>query len=84
MPTYEYKCLECGHKFDALQSMSAKPLSICPKCKGKLKRLIGMGSGIIFKGAGFYATDYKKNKSGPPSCPSPKGSGCENCPKAKE
>ena len=61
MPTYEYECLNCGHKFDAFQSMNDKALKKCPKCsKLKLKKLIGKGAGIIFKGSGFYATDYKK------------------------
>lgn len=61
MPTYEYKCTECGHQFEKLQSMKDEPLSECPECKGKLKRLIGAGAGLIFKGTGFYITDYKNN-----------------------
>lgn len=60
MPTYEYECQKCPYKFDLSQPMSAAPIKICPKCKGKIKRLIGKGSGIIFKGSGFYATDYRK------------------------
>jgi putative FmdB family regulatory protein len=60
MPTYEYECGKCGFKFEKFQNMSDKPLSKCPKCSGDVKRLIGKGSGIIFKGSGFYATDYKK------------------------
>ncbi len=60
MPTYEYECLDCGHKFDKFQQMSEEPLKQCPQCKGKVKRLIGAGSGIIFRGSGFYATDYRK------------------------
>jgi putative FmdB family regulatory protein len=59
MPTYEYECQECGHQFERFQLMSARPLTSCPKCKGKVKRLISGGAGIIFKGAGFYATDYR-------------------------
>jgi putative FmdB family regulatory protein len=60
MPTYEYKCENCGHKLEAFQSMSEEPLKKCPKCsKNKLKRLIGTGAGIIFKGSGFYETDYR-------------------------
>ncbi|RMD74235.1 MAG: zinc ribbon domain-containing protein [Lentisphaerae bacterium] len=66
MPTYEYRCTECGHEFEAFQSMTAEPLAECPQCKGRLKRLIGTGAGIIFKGSGFYETDYKK-KNTPPS-----------------
>jgi putative FmdB family regulatory protein len=61
MPTYEYKCLECGHRFDAFQKMSDAPLEVCPVCRGKVKRVIGAGAGIIFKGSGFYETDYKKS-----------------------
>ncbi len=60
MPTYEYKCEKCGHGFEHFQNMSDKRLSKCPKCRGKLKRLLGAGAGIIFKGSGFYQTDYVK------------------------
>ena len=61
MPTYEYECSACGHAFEALQSMSEPKLVKCPRCKkNKLQRLIGTGSGVIFKGSGFYETDYKK------------------------
>jgi putative FmdB family regulatory protein len=67
MPTYEYQCDGCGHTFDILQTMSAPKLTKCPECKkNKLHRLIGTGSGVIFKGTGFYETDYKK-KSEPKS-----------------
>ena len=59
MPNYDYKCLTCGYTFEYFQSMKDEPLSDCPKCKGTLKRLIGPGSGPIFKGSGFYHTDYK-------------------------
>lgn len=67
MPTYEYVCLKCDHKFETVQSMSAAPLTTCPKeqCgmkkwgKGKVKRAIGAGAGLIFKGSGFYITDYR-------------------------
>ena len=75
MPTYEYECSACGHAFEALQSMSEAKLVQCPQCKkNKLHRLIGTGSGVIFKGSGFYETDYKK-KDAPksetkPSCAS--------------
>ncbi len=61
MPTYEYGCLECGHVFDAFQKITATPLKRCPKCKGKVQRRIGAGAGIIFKGTGFYATDYRSD-----------------------
>jgi putative FmdB family regulatory protein len=60
MPTYEYECKKCKDRFEVFQSMTAKPLKKCKKCQGSLKRLIGSGAGIIFKGSGFYATDYRK------------------------
>ena len=64
MPTYEYECAACGHEFEAMQSISGDRLKKCPQCgKLKLQRIIGTGSGIIFKGSGFYATDYKKKSS---------------------
>jgi len=64
MPTYEYVCPKCHHAFEAFQSMSAAPLTECPKCgKRGLTRLIGGGSGLIFKGSGFYITDYKNKKA---------------------
>ena len=60
MPTYEYQCAACGHELEEFQSMSAKPLRKCPQCgKNKLQRLIGGGAGLIFKGSGFYQTDYR-------------------------
>lgn len=61
MPTYEYKCLKCDHRFELFQLMSAEPIKVCPKCSGEVKRLIGAGAGPIFKGTGFYQTDYKNN-----------------------
>lgn len=60
MPTYEYICENCGHEFEQFQSITARPLRKCPECgKANLKRLIGCGSGVIFKGSGFYETDYR-------------------------
>ena len=60
MPTYDYKCQNCGHTFETLQSMSADRLTTCPECnEDALKRLIGTGSGLLFKGSGFYETDYR-------------------------
>ena len=64
MPTYEYKCLKCKKRFDAFQKMTDKPLARCIHCRGKVERLIGAGAGLIFKGSGFYATDYKKKAEG--------------------
>ena len=60
MPTYQYLCENCRHKFERFQRITAKPLRKCPKCgKARVKRLIGTGAGIIFKGSGFYETDYR-------------------------
>ncbi len=60
MPTYEYQCQECGHAFELFQQMSASIKKKCPECeKLKLKRLIGSGSAVMFKGSGFYETDYR-------------------------
>jgi putative FmdB family regulatory protein len=69
MPTYEYVCEKCGHQFDKFQSISAKPLTVCPEAlcsqkswgRGKVKRAISGGAGIIFKGSGFYITDYRSD-----------------------
>jgi putative FmdB family regulatory protein len=63
MPTYDYECQTCNYGFEAFQSMSDEPLSVCPKCSGTVKRVIGGGSGIIFKGTGFYVNDSKKSSS---------------------
>ena len=63
MPTYEYECQDCGHNFDAFQSMMEDPYTTCPVCRGKVKRLISSGAGLIFKGSGFYITDYKKKET---------------------
>ena len=63
MPTYGYECKSCKHTFDAFQSMKDEPLKICPKCGKEIRRLINGGTGIIFKGDGFYVTD-KNRKSG--------------------
>jgi putative FmdB family regulatory protein len=65
MPTYDYECSACGHAFEHFQSMSSKPLRKCPACgRPRLKRLIGTGAGVIFKGSGFYETDYKRSGAG--------------------
>ena len=60
MPTYEYECEACSHQFEEFQSITAKPLKVCPQCKKrKLRRLIGTGAALLFKGSGFYCTDYR-------------------------
>lgn len=64
MPTYDYECSACGHAFEAFHGMSAEPISICPECGGKVRRLIGAGAGILFKGSGFYQTDYRSTEYG--------------------
>ncbi len=62
MPTYDYRCLECEHVFEAFQGINDPHLTECPECNGKLKRLIGAGAGLIFKGSGFYITDYRSKE----------------------
>ncbi|MCC7398274.1 MAG: zinc ribbon domain-containing protein [Planctomycetes bacterium] len=84
MPTYDYACAACGHRFEEFQSMSAEPLVRCPECKKKkLERLIGAGAGVIFKGSGFYQTDYRGSsyssdakKDEAPKPEAPTGGGC--------
>ncbi|MBL0173790.1 MAG: zinc ribbon domain-containing protein [Ignavibacteria bacterium] len=66
MPTYDYVCQDCGHRFERFQTMTEASLEECPKCHAKaLQRLIGAGAGLLFKGSGFYLTDYKKSGSSP-------------------
>jgi putative FmdB family regulatory protein len=65
MPTYDYKCAACGHRFERFESINDGGAKACPKCnKKKAKRMLGTGAGLIFKGAGFYTTDYKKSSGG--------------------
>jgi putative FmdB family regulatory protein len=85
MPTYEYICQNCGEKFEVFQSMKEAPLKACPRCKkGRVKRLVGRGAGVIFKGSGFYETDYKraaaKPGGGKPKGDSPTPSGSPSAP----
>lgn len=97
MPTYEYSCAKCGQNFEAFQSMRDDPFRECPKelCRqkkwghGKVKRLLGTGAGLIFKGSGFYITDYRSNsykegakKEAPSSAEKPAG-GKEAGPSSK-
>jgi len=84
MPTYEYECQKCGHRFEEFQSMKDAALTKCPKCKGKLKRLVGAGAGFLFKGSGFYTTDYRSSsyqekKKSSESSPKP----AESAPKSE-
>ena len=64
MPTYEYECKSCGKTFEAFQSMTDAPIESCPACGKGVRRLIGGGSGIIFKGSGFYVNDSRKSSGG--------------------
>lgn len=61
MPTYEYECLKCGHEFELFQNISDEPRKRCPQCRGKVQRKLGIGAGVIFKGSGFYSTDYRSD-----------------------
>ena len=95
MPTYEYECGVCGHRFEKYQSMTEKAIKKCPKCgKAKAERVISGGAGVLFKGSGFYQTDYRskgykesakkdvpqKEAPAAPACPS----NCSSCPAAKK
>jgi len=90
MPTYEYECGACGHRFEKFQSMTEKPVRKCPACsENKVQRVISGGSGVLFKGTGFYQTDYRsknykesaqKDKPAPPPC----SGDCKTCPDAKK
>lgn len=63
MPSYDYECTVCGHRFEAFQNMSDPPLTDCPQCGKRVRRLIGGGTGIIFRGSGFYVTDNRKSST---------------------
>ena len=77
MPTYEYECSKCEKNFEAFQNINDAPLKKCPQCDGKVKRLISSGSGLIFKGSGFYITDYKRKGK----CEQSKSCDNTKCPK---
>lgn len=87
MPTYEYKCQKCSNEFEEFQSITAEAKAKCPKCGGKAKRMISLNIGIIFKGKGFYVTDYKNNKNSNneevKSCPKSETCADSKCPAAK-
>ena len=83
MPTYEYECRSCHHTFEKFQSMSDEPVKICPKCGGVVRRMIGGGTGIIFKGSGFYITDSKKSSSASTKNSSSSCATCEAAPKVE-
>jgi putative FmdB family regulatory protein len=89
MPTYEYKCEACGHAFEQFQSITAAAIKKCPACgRMQVKRLISAGGGLIFKGSGFYTTDYRSESykkaaqaEQAPACPAAKECGSKDCPK---
>lgn len=93
MPTYEYICEACQHEFEDFQQITDAPLRVCPKCrKRKLRRKIGTGGAVIFKGSGFYQTDYRskeytdkaKSDTAPASAPACDTNKCATCPNAKK
>ncbi len=85
MPTYDYQCSACGHRYEMFQRMSDRPKRTCPKCKGRARRLIGTGAGLLFKGSGFYTTDYRSAgyrkdataDTSPPAAPAKSGDGAK-------
>jgi putative FmdB family regulatory protein len=79
MPTYDYECLKCGKTFELFQSITDPPRKRCPFCRGKVRRLVGGGAGMIFKGSGFYVTDYRSE-----SYKSQKKKESGDAPKAKD
>lgn len=92
MPTYEYVCEACQHEFEDFQQINDAPLRTCPKCrKRKLRRKIGTGAAVLFKGSGFYQTDYRskdyKDKAKSDTAPAPAAcdtNKCATCPNAKK
>ena len=82
MPIYGYRCANCGHQFEIQQRMSDEPLKVCPKCQGKLSKML-YPTGVIFKGSGFYTTDYKGSDKGSDKSASTNGSAPETKPDTK-
>lgn len=80
MPTYDYECTRCGHAFEEFQEMSAPPRSRCPRCRGRVQRVVGGGAGIVFRGSGWYVTD-SRSRPGRPAAPA--GGGETSSPPAK-
>lgn len=84
MPTYGYRCSDCGHQFEIVQRMSDAPLKVCPKCQGRLTKVL-YPAGVIFKGSGFYSTDYKSSsKSAPSGNSSGEGASSNGSPASSE
>ena len=87
MPTYQYECKKCGHGFERFQKMTDDPVSKCPECKATVSRIIGLGGGVIFKGPGFYTTEYRSEEykkreredKQPVSSGSSSSSSCSSC-----
>ena len=83
MPTYEYRCDSCDYAFEEFQSIKDDPINECPKCGESVRKLISTGAGLIFKGSGFYITDYKNKKSSSPSSGNGEKSSTEKKTEAK-
>jgi len=90
MPTYEYECEACGHTFEKFQSIKARPVRQCPECgRMQVRRLLGTGAALIFKGSGFYATDYRSDsykkdagtEKGDEACKKDTSTSCTGCKK---
>lgn len=75
MPTYEYECPGCGHSFERFQGINEDPIRECPECGGAVRRLISKGGGLVFRGPGFYATDYRSGPSSPAAASEKGGKG---------
>ena len=71
MPTYQYACADCGHEFEAFQTFSEASLTVCPECKGEVRKIYS-AVGVVFKGSGFYKTDSAKSTTAPAPAPTPK------------